>query len=222
MANPAIRPFAVSRPGVQDLLATGRAQLVKAVKPQPPAGEMPATIPYAVGEHFWGRESVAKHQGRFYYEADGREPGLFYQKNYHMPREACRLHLVVTAEQLELRGEEWVAVVDVQLVPEQAEEATLVPASGLLYLLDFEAVGTAARGFRKKPVFQVKELENATTDALHSDTVKYNAYCGQGEWRLDLTDFSIRDWLRKLQFTKEPCVLVGGQRIMCGKELAPG
>ena len=201
-------------------------ELRRTCRQQPFPPEMPDND-YQVGQLLWCRERVARRHKedapeQWFYSADGYEEGRFYTKNYHMPRLACRYGLVVEATRVEyLHGFIWELVLTVRALAWPVVAPIAEAPAVVLYLLDFDAVSAAARGFRKKPVFQVKELESATTDALHSDTVKYYAYDGWGELRLDMTDFGVRNWLKKLQFTKEPCVLLGDQRIVCAKEVPP-
>ena len=207
------RPITLSLYNVQDLKQQGRAQLVRPLKPQPAIGEEP-TAPYQVGEKLWGRESVAKHQGSFLYEADGRQPGYFYLKNYYMPREACRFELEVTGERLEELDGQWVAIINVlHLVP-------AAPAKQAIYLLDFDQVAEAGLRTKHRPTFPVANLEHATKLSWrYSDVVKQSARFHHNAWYLPLIDSSVRDWLKEIQFTQAPTVQVGGVEVSCGKEV---
>ncbi len=61
-----------------------------------------ADLPFAIGQLLWGREPVARQAGTYRYLADGRQPGLYYGHNYHMPRAACRWALTVAGAWYEL------------------------------------------------------------------------------------------------------------------------
>lgn len=108
------KPINLSAGDVAQLLASGRAEVCRPVAGSP--DELPPTRPFQLHEWLWGRESVArrhKDDTQWHYRADGYAAGRFYLKNYHMPRPACRWHLLVEAEQLEQRTEGWVQLLTI-------------------------------------------------------------------------------------------------------------
>jgi hypothetical protein len=93
----------------------------------------------------------------------------------------------------------------------------IVEPKPLVFALDFEKIRSYSAG-RNKPIMRVEELRKATdAEAEQDDLVRLHAYEGFGEWRLPLTNYDVREWLKKLRFTSEPELRFGGCLVPCGQ-----
>ncbi len=110
-------PIIFSAPMVRAILAGRKTQTRRVVRPQPPAG-FDGSIEqyglYAPGDHLWVREAfaniaIAGYPPTWFYRADGEELPPYdgrcvdnrWRPSIHMPREAARILLELTAVHIE-------------------------------------------------------------------------------------------------------------------------
>lgn len=212
-------PLNLNGQEVQCLKATGCVDICRPLKGETNPGQLPAFGLHPAGEVYWVRERVARRHkddppGQHLYRADGYVEGRIYLASYYMPFVACRFYVQVEGEQLDFVGEgesaAWMSTARLRVVPP--------PATAPEYTLDFDTIRLHSGG-RNKPIFPVAELLKATDPAAeHDDLVRLHAYQGFGEWRLPLTNFDVRQWLKSLRFREPPQLRFGDALVPCGKE----